>query len=108
VNELVAELDITEFARRHAEGSILTLDVREPYEVAIAALPGAVHIPMRHLPSRLHEIDREREIAVICHHGGRSERAAAFLAARGFRSVYNVSGGIDAYARRIDPSIPIY
>lgn len=84
------------------------LDVREPSELSMAALPGSVHIPMRSVPARVSELDPGAEIAVLCHHGGRSEQVARFLHARGFSNVHNVEGGIDAYARRIDPKVPRY
>lgn len=74
----------------------------------MAALPGSVHIPMRSVPARIAELDPGAEIAVMCHHGGRSEQVAHFLHARGFANVHNVEGGIDAYALRVDPKIPRY
>jgi rhodanese-related sulfurtransferase len=103
------EISVEELAQRRAGGkSIVLLDVREPFEVQAAAMPEAVHIPMRQIPARFHELDRNAEIAVICHHGGRSERVAQFLAMQGFTNVHNVAGGIDAYAKRIDKTIPRY
>lgn len=86
----------------------ILLDVREPDEIAAAALPESVAIPMREIPTRMAELPQNKPIAVLCHHGGRSERVAQFLVARGFDDVSNVDGGIDAYARQIDPSIPRY
>lgn len=103
------ELSVEELAQWLASGrDFVLLDVREPQEVAAARLPGAVHIPMRQVPQRAGELDPGREIAVICHHGGRSESIARFLQMRGFMRVYNVDGGIDAYALRVDSSIPRY
>ena len=86
----------------------MLLDVREPFELQAASLPDAVHIPMREIPARMNELDRSAEIAVLCHHGGRSARVAQFLAMQGFASVHNVAGGIDAYAKRVDTSIARY
>jgi rhodanese-related sulfurtransferase len=103
------EIDVTELARRRSEEETLVLlDVREPSEWATASIPGSMHISMRDIPQRFSEIERNRSIAVICHHGGRSERVAQFLAGQGFPDVSNVDGGIDAYAREVDPSIPRY
>lgn len=103
------DLSVEELAQWRASGKqFVLLDVREPHELQAAALPDALHIPMRQIPSRLHEIDANAEIAVLCHHGGRSERVAQFLAVQGFPNVHNVAGGIDAYAKRIDSSIPRY
>ncbi len=106
---MIKEIDVEELARWRSEGrAFVLLDVREPHEVATAAIPDSHHIPMREIPQRFGELPREEPIAVLCHHGGRSERVAHFLAAQGFSDVVNVDGGIDAYARTIDSSIPRY
>jgi rhodanese-related sulfurtransferase len=105
----VKEISVEDLARWRREGKdFVLLDVREPYEIAAAALSDSVVIPMREIPARLNELPQNTPIAVLCHHGGRSERVAQFLAAHGFRDVSNVDGGIDAYARQIDRSIPRY
>lgn len=95
-------------ARRRAEPHLVLLDVREPDEVATASIEGAIHIPMGEIAQRIGELDASAPTAVFCHHGGRSERIAGYLAAHGFSDVVNVDGGIDAYAEKIDPSIPRY
>jgi rhodanese-related sulfurtransferase len=103
------EITVEDLARwRREERDFVLLDVREPYEIAAAALPKSVVIPMRELAARIAELPQDKPIAVLCHHGGRSAHVAAFLAARGFPDVANVGGGIDAYARRVDPSVPRY
>ncbi len=103
------EISVEELAHwREARRDFVLLDVREPYELEEAALPGATHVPMGQIPMRANEIDPQAEIAVLCHHGGRSERVAQFLAQRGFSRVYNVAGGIDEYSERVDPKIPRY
>lgn len=84
------------------------LDVREPEELALAAVAGALTIPMHAVPLRLHELPREGEIAVLCHHGVRSWHVAQALLAHGFARVVNVAGGIDAWSLDADPSIPRY
>jgi rhodanese-related sulfurtransferase len=88
------------------------LDVREPWEVATAriVLDGAasVTIPMQQIPARLAEIDRDRPILALCHHGMRSQQVALFLDHQGYPLVYNIAGGIDAWSRQIDPSVPVY
>lgn len=86
----------------------LLLDVREAWEVELAALPGALHVPMHEIPDRRHELDAGAEIVVLCHHGVRSAHVAAFLAQAGFARLYNLAGGIDAWAREIDPHLPRY
>lgn len=86
---------------------IQVLDVREPWETAIAALPGSVLIPLGALPERAGELDPARPVYALCHHGGRSLRATQFLRQAGFEAV-NVAGGIDAWAAVIEPGMPRY
>ncbi|NOQ17388.1 MAG: rhodanese [Methyloprofundus sp.] len=84
------------------------LDVREPFEYEIAALANSVLIPMQTIPKRMTELDKSRAIVVICHHGVRSQQVAYFLDQQGFTSLYNLTGGIDAWARACDPEMAIY
>ena len=84
------------------------LDVREPWERAIASLPGSVNIPMGEIPARWRELDAEAQIVVLCKAGSRSRRVAQFLSAQGLPNVANLSGGIDAWARDIDPTLQSY
>lgn len=84
------------------------LDVREPWEVAHASLPDAVPIPMGQIPARADELDPGRPVVCLCHHGMRSMQVAYFLERRGFSDVWNLSGGIDAWSRQVDPSCPMY
>ena len=91
-----------------AENPPFLLDVREPHELAIAALGAAVAIPLRQLPSRVSEIPSDKAVVVMCHHGGRSAQAVAWLKQNGHSNCHNLEGGIDAWSRRIDPAIPTY
>lgn len=88
------------------------LDVREPWEVQTASLtlPGAqlVCIPMQQIPARLQELDPSQPILGLCHHGVRSLQVVAFLERQGYERVYNIAGGIDAWAREVDASVPLY
>jgi rhodanese-related sulfurtransferase len=84
------------------------LDVREPWEFDKARMPGATLIPMRELPARVGEVDDEKEVVAICHHGGRSMQVALFLEKQGFKRVHNLVGGIDAWSRTVDPAVPLY
>jgi len=86
----------------------LLLDVREPWELSLASLPEVLNIPMAQVPDRLDELAADREIVVICHHGSRSLLVAAFLQQSGFDAVINLTGGIDAWSREVDPTVPIY
>jgi rhodanese-related sulfurtransferase len=105
----VRKISVEDVARRLTDDpAFVLLDVRESDERATVKLDQARWIPMREVPQRLGELDPAAPIAVMCHHGGRSERVAAFLIARGFTDVANVEGGIDAYAKRVDPSLPRY
>jgi rhodanese-related sulfurtransferase len=88
--------------------AVFVLDVREPQEIAVAPFPGAHHIPMGDIPSRLTELDPDREIIVVCHHGVRSAQVAMYLARMGFERMVNLSGGIDAWSEDADPSTPRY
>jgi rhodanese-related sulfurtransferase len=84
------------------------LDVRESWEIATASLAGCVSIPMREIPARSEELDDETPIVCICHHGARSANVAMFLESRGFKQMFNLQGGIDAWSRQVDTSVPTY
>lgn len=101
------EISATEAARlleEDPEGTVL-LDVREPEELEAAAVGGARHIPMGQVPERLDEIDRDKRIICMCKLGGRSAQVARYLEQQGCRSVANLEGGIDAWARDVDPGV---
>ena len=89
-------------------GRPVILDVREPWERKLCSLPNSVHIPLGELRARSTELKKESEIVVICHHGFRSRQAAEYLEQMGFENLYNLGGGIDAWAREIDPSMARY
>ena len=108
----VPELSPLQFAQRwpayaRGEGALL-LDVREQAELDLAAVAGAVHIPMREIPGRLAELTREQPIVVMCHSGGRSYRVAEYLLGNGFAEVFNLKGGIDAWSTQLDSHVPRY
>ncbi len=87
-------------------GAVL-LDVREPFEVAVASIDGALLIPMGEIMSRVDEIPRDTTVLCLCHHGGRSAQVAGYLAGQGF-DVLNVAGGIDNWSIAHDPAVPRY
>ena len=95
-------------ARRHQPDSPLLLDVREPWEAEIAAIPGSVLIPMADIPGRLQELDPDRPTVVLCHHGARSLNVTMWLRNQGFEQAQSLAGGIDGWSRSIDPSVPRY
>jgi rhodanese-related sulfurtransferase len=105
----VPELLPQQVKRRLDAGEPLRLlDVREPWECAIASLAGSVNIPLGEITARWQELDADSEIIVVCKAGSRSRRVAQFLSAQGFGRVANLSGGIDAWTRDIDPTLAAY
>jgi len=92
-----------------AEHPPLLLDVREPWEYQTAHIEPSTLLPMNEIPGRAHqELDEDAPILVLCHHCARSLSVAAWLRQQGFDKAQSVSGGIDAWSRLIDPTIPRY
>jgi sulfur-carrier protein adenylyltransferase/sulfurtransferase len=103
------DITATELAARLKDGEkIRLIDVREPHEVAISSLPGEELFPLGQLASRLPELDSADNIVLFCKTGTRSMRALELLVGSGFRKVKNLSGGINAWAREVDPKMPVY
>lgn len=105
------DIEATELQQLLETGEPVTLvDVREPFEWDIANLGafGAVLIPMGDVMDRFDELDRETHVVVYCRTGGRSARVARFLATRGYARVYNLAGGINGWAREVDPGMQTY
>lgn len=103
------DINATELAQKLRNGERLRLiDVREPHELEISQIPGAQLIPLGQLAARLSELDSAEEIVLFCKAGTRSARALEVLLSAGFRKVKNLKGGINAWAREVDPSLPIY
>lgn len=86
----------------------LLLDVREPWEFQVCSIAGSRLVPMQTLPAQIEELDPAKPIVCICHHGARSAQVAMWLWRQGFTDVYNLSGGVDAWARQIDPQMATY
>ena len=86
----------------------LLLDVREPWEFEKCSIENSQLVPMRQIPSALSQLDPDQETIVICHHGIRSRSVAAYLSSNDFTNVINLSGGIDAWAKEVDQSMPTY
>jgi adenylyltransferase/sulfurtransferase len=107
----VRQITVEELAAKQAKGeAVYLLDVRQPFEHDLAALPDSVLIPLDQLPRRADEV-RPPEgalVVVYCHHGIRSLNGVAFLQQRGLANVASLAGGIDAWARRVDASVPLY
>jgi molybdopterin/thiamine biosynthesis adenylyltransferase/rhodanese-related sulfurtransferase len=104
----ISQISPIELKRRLDAGEdIFVLDVREPHEYQIANL-GAKLIPLGDLPARVNELDSSREIVVHCKSGGRSQKAAEFLAQSGFKQLHNLAGGINAWSTDVDPRVAKY
>lgn len=86
----------------------LLIDVREPWEAELVSIPGSTLIPLGELPARAGELDSDADIVLYCHHGMRSDRALQFLQRLDFSRVRHLTGGVDAYAVKVDPSLPRY
>jgi adenylyltransferase/sulfurtransferase len=86
----------------------LLLDVRQDWETKICRLPNAVHIPIEEIELRVDELGREDDIVVYCHQGLRSAAVAEFLRSLGFSRVRNLTGGLDSWARAVDPGMTRY
>src|SRR5258706_9315760 len=84
------------------------LDVREPWEIETAKIAGSMSIPMREIPARSEELEDDAEIVCVCHHGARSAQVPMFLESRGHTKTFNLQGGVDAWSRQVDPSVPTY
>jgi adenylyltransferase/sulfurtransferase len=103
------DISVTQLAERLQQGNAIRLvDVREPHELEISRLEGATLIPLGQMAARLSELDSAEEIVLFCKAGTRSARALELLLSAGFRKVKNLKGGINAWAREVDPSLPVY
>lgn len=103
------DISATELAQQiQAKKPLVLLDVREPHETQISNLPGTTLIPLGQLASRMSELDSAKEMVIFCKSGTRSVRALEILVSAGFRRVKNLKGGINAWAKKIDPQMPVY
>jgi adenylyltransferase/sulfurtransferase len=104
-----SEMDVAELDKVLQNGSAPTvIDVREDFELEISKLDGAVHIPMNELPKRLDELSADEDYVIMCRTGVRSAQICEFLANQNFKSVANLTGGINEWAKRVDDSMPVY
>ncbi|MEL6816487.1 MAG: rhodanese-like domain-containing protein [Cyanobacteria bacterium J06560_2] len=108
------ETDVETLAQRLATDpeAVQLIDVREPHELEIASIPHFLNLPLSQFPAwsgNIHtQFDAEAETIVMCHLGMRSAQMCQWLIAQGFTNVKNLTGGIEAYSRRIDPNVPRY
>jgi rhodanese-related sulfurtransferase len=108
------EITVTELATKLADVDRVYqfVDVREPHELELAALPRFINFPLSEhaewSPAIYTRLDKDLETLVLCHHGMRSAQMCQWLIAQGFSNVSNIIGGIDAYSYQVDPSLPKY
>jgi rhodanese-related sulfurtransferase len=103
------EITAEEAARLLNSGKARLIDVREPWELATAAIPGSLLIPMGEVAARAHqELDPDERLVVLCHHGMRSLNVAVWLRNQGFENAQSLRGGIDAWSAEVDPAVPRY
>ena len=104
----IPEITPAEFVARRERGDAMTLlDVREEWELGVASVPGVVHIPMGDVAARVGELDPAVEVVVLCRSGRRSLEVAKYLQQNGLKAV-NLAGGILAWSRDLDATIPTY
>jgi len=102
-------ITVQELKQKRDRGEpVVLIDVREPWEYALAKIEGAQLIPLGTLASEYKKLDPNAEIIMQCHMGMRSMDATQFLLQQGFTNVQNLTGGIHAWSQQIDPSVPIY
>ncbi len=107
---MIRQLTARELEKRieKVNAPLVLLDVREPWEWGVCRIPGSITISLGEIPARTEELSRDVEIVVLCHHGIRSQHASMFLERAGFTNIKNLVGGIDAWAREVDPKMPTY
>ena len=109
MQEAIYDIGVHELAGMRNDGAAHTvLDIREPAELAVCIIDGSVTIPMQQVPNELDRLTHEGPLIVVCHHGMRSAMVTEFLRKNGFDNAWNLAGGIDAWARHIEPDMPRY
>ena len=104
----ISAVQLDAWLRDESRSKPFLLDVREPWEFETCKIAGSQSLPMRSIPQRIAELDSDTEIVAICHHGMRSMQVAAFLEQNGFGKMYNLQGGVAAWAAQVDPKMPTY
>lgn len=108
---MIAEIAPRELAAWRADAAReppVVVDVREAWEHARCQLPGSRLLPLQTVPANAASLPRDRDLVLVCHHGGRSLRAAQWLEQHGFARLHNLTGGVDRWALDVDPSMPRY
>ena len=102
-------MTVVQLAAHLEQSTPLLIDVREPWEYEICHIENSVNIPMSQIPKGFQQIDTTvEEIVVICHHGVRSRQVIQYLQQQAIENLINLEGGVDAWAREVDPDMPLY
>ena len=101
-------ISVSQLAARIENDVPMLLDVRENWEYEICHIEGSINIPMHEIPQNLAQLQDAGEIVVICHHGIRSQNVIRFLQQQSVDELVNLDGGVDAWAREVDPDMPVY
>jgi rhodanese-related sulfurtransferase len=104
----MCRINATQLAAQLEHENPMLLDVREPWEFETCHIDGSVNIPMGQIPQQLEQLQMANEIVVICHHGIRSQQVIRFLRPQSVATLVNLDGGVDAWAREIDPDMAVY
>lgn len=103
------EIDVDELARWRRTGiPHAVVDVREAWETELCLITGSLKVPLSTIPAAVAGLPREVPVVVVCHHGFRSMQGVTWLRRNGRENATNLSGGIDAWARRIEPAMAVY
>ncbi|HTH95325.1 MAG TPA: rhodanese-like domain-containing protein [Rhodocyclaceae bacterium] len=106
--QVLTAVQLAEWLADDSRAKPLLLDVREPWEFQTCRIDGAQSMPMNSVPQRIEELEPDTEIVAICHHGMRSAQVAMFLERNGFGKLWNLQGGVAAWAAQVDPKMPTY
>lgn len=106
--QVITAVQLAEWLSDESRAKPLLLDVREPWEFQTCRIEGAQSMPMNSVPQRIEELEPDMEIVAICHHGMRSAQVAMFLERNGFGKLWNLQGGVAAWAAQVDPKMPTY
>jgi rhodanese-related sulfurtransferase len=98
----------SQLAEHLEDANPMLLDVREPWEFEICHIVGSINLPMAQIPQNLHRFQDTPEIVVICHHGIRSQHVIQFMQQLNGSTLINLEGGVEAWAREVDPDMPVY
>jgi rhodanese-related sulfurtransferase len=108
---LIAQLaprDLADWRADTGRPAPVLVDVREPWEFAHCRIEGSRLIPLQTIPAHVDELPRDQDLVLVCHHGNRSQRVAQWLEQAGFSRLFNLRGGVEAWATEVDPTMPRY